>query len=262
MGSIYKYEMKQYVKILILWAVCVGGMGMFCVLLFSSMQEEMAGMAESFAAMGAFSEAFGMDRLNIGTLMGFYATEVGTIHELGGALFAAVISMNMLSKEEDGHTSEFLFSLPISRGKVVWTKWCVVMTNLFLFHLLCVGLYGTGFLLLGEGISCREFLLYHGTQFLMNLELAGICFGVSAFFRQNKLGVGMGIVLLLYAFDIVSRITPKLEDLSICSPFAYANASKIFSTGEISTGGIVLGIGILLAAVGIAYVKYTKKDLA
>lgn len=150
MRYIYKHEMKQYWKTLLLWSVCVGGMGMACILLYSSMREEMAGMAESFAAMGAFSAAFGMDQLSIATLKGFYATEVGTIHELGGAMFAAVVSMNILSKEEDGHTSEFLFSLPIARGKVVWIKWCVVCTNLLLFHLLCGGLYGLGFVLLGR----------------------------------------------------------------------------------------------------------------
>lgn len=153
MRYIYRHEMKQYWKTLLLWSLCVGGMGMACILLYSSMQEEMAGMAESFSAMGAFSAAFGMDRLSIATLKGFYATEVGTIHELGGAMFAAVVSMNILSKEEDGHTSEFLFSLPIARGKVVWTKWCAVCTNLLLFHLLCTGLYGLGFCLLGRTFS-------------------------------------------------------------------------------------------------------------
>ena len=100
MRYIFDHEMRQYWKTLLLWSVCVGGMGMACILLYSSMQEEMAGMAESFAAMGAFSTAFGMDRLSIATLKGFYATEVGTIHELGGAMFAAVFRHTILSHED------------------------------------------------------------------------------------------------------------------------------------------------------------------
>ena len=260
MRYIYRHEMGQYWKTLLLWSFCVGGMGMACILLYSGMQEEMAGMAESFAAMGTFSAAFGMDQLSIATLKGFYASEVGTIHELGGALFAAVISMTMLSKEEDGHTNEFLFSLPIARGKVVWTKWCVICTNLLLFHLLCVGLYGLGFLLLGEGIPGRELLLYHAMQLLLGLELAGICFAVSAFFRQNRLGVGLGLVLLFYAYDLVSRVAPEMERLSILSPFSFANAPKILSTGEIAVGGALLGAGALVLTLITAYVKYTRKD--
>ena len=119
MVTIYKHEIRDYCKSLFIWALCVGGMGAMCILLFSGMQESMENMAENFASMGAFSDAFGMSQLSIATLKGFYATEIGTIHALGGAMFAAVVSANMLSKEEDGHTSEFLFSLPIARGKAV-----------------------------------------------------------------------------------------------------------------------------------------------
>lgn len=260
MRYIYRHEMRQYWKTLLLWAVCVGGMGMACILLFSGLQEEMAGMAESFASMGAFSEAFGMNQLSIATLKGFYATEVGTIHELGGALFAAVISMTILSKEEDSHTNEFLFSLPIARGKVVWVKWSVICTSLVLFHLLCTGFYGVGFLMLGEGIPGKELFLYHAMQLLLGLELAGICFAISAFSRQNRLGVGLGVVLLFYAYDLVSRVTPEMEKLSVLSPFAYANAAKILGTGETATGGVLLGVGVLVLTLGTAYGVYTSRD--
>ena len=261
MRYIYMHEMKQYWKTLLLWSACVGSMGLACILLFSGMQEEMTGMAESFAAMGSFSAAFGMDRLSIATLKGFYAAEVGTIHELGGAMFAAVISLTMLSKEEDGHTSEFLFSLPIARGKVVFTKWCVVCTDMLLFHLFCTGFYGLGFVMLGEGIPGKELFLYHAMQLLLGLETAGICFAASAFLRQNRLGVGLGLVLLFYAYDLVSRVAPEMEKLSIISPFSYANASEILSTGQIAAEGALLGAGALILALATAWVKYVRKDL-
>ncbi len=126
--------------------------------------------------------------------------------------------------------------------------------------MLCVGIYGLGFLLLGEGIPGEELLLYHAMQLLLGLEMAGICFAVSAFFRQNRLGVGLGLVLLFYAYDLVSRVAPEMEKMSVLSPFAYANASKILSTGEIAGGGALLGAGVLVLALGSAYVKYTGKD--
>ncbi|MDE5892910.1 MAG: hypothetical protein K2H45_08325, partial [Acetatifactor sp.] len=150
--------------------------------------------------------------------------------------------------------------LPIARGKGVWTKWWTGCTSLLLFHLLCVGFYGLGFFLLGEGIPGKELFLYHAMQLLLGLELAGICFAASAFFRQNRLGFGLGLVLLLYAYDLVSRVAPEMEKLSVLSPFAYANASKLLGTGEIAAGGALLGAGVLLLALGTAYVKYTGKD--
>lgn len=262
MKTIYKHEMKTYMKTLLIWSACVGGMGMSCILLFSSMQDSMENMAENFASMGAFSDAFGMSQLSIGTLPGFYATEVGTIHALGGAMFAAIVSTNMLSKEEDGHTSEFLFTLSLKRGKVVLAKGGAVISNIFLLNLNCIGLYLLGIGILGKEMRLQEFFLYHEMQLLMQIEIAGICFAVSAFQRKNKLGIGLGIVMLLYAYDLIARVIPDLSDYKLFSPFSYANASDLFSTGKISAGAAVLGTGVLIAGFCTAYTAYTRKDLA
>lgn len=262
MFTIYIHEIKTYIKTLLIWFVCVGGMGFMCILLFSSMQDSMEGMAESFASMGAFSDAFGMNQLSIATLAGFYATEVGTIHSLGGAMFAAIISTTMLSKEEDGHTSEFLFSLPIARNKVVTAKWCASVTHILLFNILCVGVYLLGIAILGEEIAMKELLLYHILQLMMQLELAAICYAISAFTKKNKLGLGLGIVLLLYTYDLIARVIPDLSDYKLLSPFSYANAADILSTGDVLTEALLLGTGILVACMCIAYMVYTKKDLA
>lgn len=262
MFTIYKHEIKINVKSLLVWFVCVGGMGFACILLFSSMQGSMESMAENFASMGAFSDAFGMSQLSIATLVGFYATEVGTIHGLGGAMFAAIISTVMLSKEEDGHTSEFLYSLPLGRCKVVTAKWCAAATHICLFNLLCVGMYLLGFLVLDEKIPMKEFFLYHIMQLLMQLEVAAICYAISSFMKKNRLGLGLGIVLLLYAYDLMARVIPDLSDYKIISPFSYANAADVLSTGEIFVTETVTGIGILVISICIAHMVYAGRDLA
>lgn len=262
MFTLYKHELKTYIKSLLIWAICVGGMGFACILLFSSMEETMGSMAESFASMGAFSDAFGMSQLSIATLEGFYAAEVGTIHALGGAMFAAILSTGMLSKEEDGHTSEFLFSLPVSRLRVVTVKWFAIISHIIAFNILCVGLYLLGIVILGEEMSFREFFVYHGMQMLMQLEISGICYALSAFMKKNKLGAGLGIVLLLYAFDLIARVIPDLSDYKVISPFSFANASDILSGGEIEITATILGVIVLGVSIGIAYIIYGKRDLA
>lgn len=262
MCTIYKHEVKLYIKSLIIWILCVGGMGFACVLLFSSLQGDMAELAEGFASMGAFSDAFGMSQLSIATLEGFYATEVGTIHALGGGMLAAIIATGILSKEEDGHTGEFLFSLPVSRVKIITAKWCATITEIFIFNVSCVCIYVLGFVILEEEMPVKEFLLYHIMQIVMQIEIAGICFVISACMKKNKLGVGLGVVLLLYAYDMIARVIPDLSDYKVISPFSYANAADIFSTGEILVSAIIVGIVLLVASVSMAYVVYGKRDLA
>lgn len=262
MGTIYKHEVKQGWKNLLIWGICVGGMGFACILLFSTMQESMKEMAESFSSMGAFSEAFGMTQLSIATLAGFFATEVGTIHTLGGAMFAAVISTVMLSKEEDGHTSEFLYSLPVARGKVLTAKWLAIGTEVLAFNLCCTCLYLLGFAILGEEITMKEFFLYMLMQVVMQLELAAVCYAISSFLKKNKLGVGLGLVLLFYAYDLIARVVPDLEKYKSVSPFAYANAADILSTGKIQTGAAVFGAVVLVLSLCMAGCVYCRRDLA
>lgn len=262
MITIFKHEMKSCVKNLIIWSICIGGMGFACILLFSSMQESMAGMAENFASMGAFADAFGMSQLSIATLMGFYATEVGTIHALGGAMFAAILGTSMLSKEEDGHTSEFLFSLPIARGKTVAVKWCSIISNIILLNLFCAGVYLLGIEILGEDISLKEFFMYHAMQVIMQLEIAAVCYAISAFMKKNKLGLGLGLVLLLYAYDLIARVIPDLSEYKVITPFSYANAADIFSSGEIDMTAGSIGAVVLVFSILAAFWVYTKRDLA
>lgn len=262
MLTIFKHEIKLLFKTFLIWTLTVGAFGFICVLLYNSMKEEMSGMAESFAQMGSFADAFGMSQLSIATLEGFYATEVGTVHGLGASMFAAIISMVMLSKEEDGHTSEFLFTLPISRAKVITSKLMALLANVVMFNVICVGIYVLGIIILGEDIQFDRLLLYHGMQLLMHLEIAGICFGLSAFMRKNKLGIGLGIVMLFYAYDLMARVIPDLKDYKLLSPFSYANAADIFSTGKVEVAALVLGMVVMVVSVVVAYVRYGKRDLA
>lgn len=262
MFTIYRHEMNTSLKNLAIWSICVGGMGLFCILLFSSMKDSIGGMAEGFASMGAFSDAFGMSQLSIATLSGFYAAEVGTIHALGGAMFAAIISTTMLSKEEDGHTGEFLYSMPVSRVCVITAKWLAVAGQILLFNVLCVSCYLLGILILGEQMPLGKFFLYHVMQFFLHLEVAAICYAVSAFLRKNRFGIGLGIVLMLYAYDLIARIIPDLSSYKIISPFSFANAADILSSGETDIPAAVTGIIVLVVSLGTAYTIYNRRDLA
>lgn len=262
MKTMYLYEMKKGIKSLLIWSLAVGLMGLFCILLFSGMEEQMADMAGSFSDLGAFSDAFGMSTLSIATLEGFFATEVGTIHALGSCMFAASLGITLLSKEEDGHTAEFTFTLPLSRSKVLTAKLCAMICHLVLFTLLCGGLYWCGILAVGEEMDFNKFVVYMASQFFMNLEVAGICFLFSALNRKNKMGLGIGLALTLYVYDLMARVVPDLKDTQFLTPFAFSNASEIFSNTLEPERALAFGSLLLVGSLMAAYAIYLKRDLA
>lgn len=262
MFAIFKYECKASLKSLLIWSLAVGGMGLFCIILFQSMEESMAGMAENFASMGAFSDAFGMSTLSIATLTGYFATEIGTVHALGSSLFAASIATVILSKEEDQHTAEFTFALPVSRIRIVLMKYSAVLLNLICFTCICGFLYILGFVVLGKSGFDKNFILFMLLQFLMNMEIAAICFVISAISKKNRLGTGISLAMLFYAYDLMARVIPDLKKAIFLSPFSYANAPVIYSGEGIDKLALSLGIGIFVGTLFLSGAIYTKRDLA
>ena len=262
MKKIFLKELKMNLKTLLIWSLSVGGMGLACILLYSSMEGEMKDMADAFSHMGSFSDAFGMSTLSIATLKGYFATEVGAVHGLGGSMFAALIGAGMLSKEEELHTGEFLYSFPVSRKKIVAAKALCIFAMLITFTLICAGLYASGFAALGEDLPVKEFMKYMGMQFLLDTEIAGICFAISSLSSKTKTGLALGTALMCYAYDIIGRVVPDVKDYLFIGPFSYSNASDIFSGADTEIKGIVFGTALTVLLVVFSFVYYDKRDLA
>ena len=88
--TLLKHEFRMGSKALAIWTAAIGGFMVCCVFLFPEMAGQMKLVSNIFASMGAFTAAFGMDRLAFGELRGFYAVECGKSLGVGGAFCAAV----------------------------------------------------------------------------------------------------------------------------------------------------------------------------
>ncbi|MCR4748246.1 MAG: ABC transporter permease [Lachnospiraceae bacterium] len=262
MLSICKHELKLNLKSLLIWSLSVGGLGFICLLMYTSMDGEMMDMADTFSNMGAFSDAFGMSTLSIATINGFFATEVGTVHGLGSALFAALLSTVLLSKEEDAHTGEFLFSLPLSRGNIVLAKLISLLIELTLFTLICGVMYILGFAVLKENISWNEMMIFLGSMLFMNIEISAIGLIVSACSARNRMGVGLGLALIFYSYDLIGRVVPDMKDYLFVGPFSYTNASEIFAGKEMPAEAMITAAAVTVIALFTSFAVYMKKDLA
>lgn len=261
---LYKHEMKMNAKNLLIWTFSVGLICFGCILLYTSLEESIQGIADSFSDLGAMSAALGMDKMSVATLRGYYATEIAMMHSLGGAMFAAILGTGMLAKEESGHTTEFLCVLPIERGRIVFQKYLTLVSNIVILNLACIGLYVLGFIAMGESgdLLTKELALYHGAAVMMQLEVGTICFLISACVRKSMMGAGLGLTLLLFAADMMCRIVPAIEDLKYVTPFYYANAAVIFAEGNVNLVMAAGGAGVIIACYAAAQWVYCKKDFA
>ena len=258
--TLLKHELRRSRLSLIIWTVAIGGLMAICVLMYPEIQGEMDQVGEMFASMGAFTAAFGMDRLNFGTLSGFYAIECGNILGLGGALFAAMTAATALSKEEKEGTAEFLLTHPVSRGQVVTGKLAAVLLQVVLLNVAVLVCAFASIAIIGENIPWEELGKLHLAYFFLQLELAGVCFGLSAFLRRGSVGAGLGIAALAYCLDLVGNIAEKAQWLRNVTPFGYAAGADILSDG---LNWPLIALGLLWGVVGIAlaYGWYQRKNI-
>jgi ABC-2 type transport system permease protein len=137
-----------------------------------------------------------------------------------------------------------------------------MVTIIFTFDVICVLFALLSFSMIGESFEMKEFLLYHLAQFIMHLEIACICFCISAFFKKVNIGFGLGVALILYFMDIMVKIIPDLKNMKYFTPFNYAGVGDIFGDGKIDNTLLTIGILTSIIFIIISFIKYMKKDMA
>lgn len=256
------HELKMNMKSFLIWSLTISIMGFSFMLMFPMLKDSLKDMNDQFANLGGLSAAFGMDQLSLYSPMGYYGTQVGIILLLGGALYGALLGTGMLSKEESGHTSEYLFSAPISRSSVVLQKGLAMLMNLLAFEILYIVSILISFAIIQEPIETKGFILYHVAQFCLHFEIACVCFAISAFMKKSSLGIGMGIALTLYFVDIMEKTISKLDFLKYFTPFTYAGAGDVIGKSQLDMELLGIGLVVTVISCGLAYWQYVRKDLA
>ncbi len=259
--TLVKHELRQSKVSFLIWTASIGFLLAVCVFLFPEMKGQMDGVSDVFASMGSFTEAFGMDRLNFGTLTGFYAIECGNVLGLGGAFFAALCAAGILSKEEKDKTAEFLLTHPVSRQRIITEKLIAVFIQITAMSMIIYALAVGSIAAIGEEIPWKEVSLLHLSFYLLQLELAGICFGISAFLRKGSTGIGLGIAVTMYFLNLIANIADVADFLKYITPFGYCEGADIVANGKMDGIMVAIGATIGIGGILIAYLKYTKKDI-
>ena len=259
--NIFKQELRSQKTPIAIWSLSIGLLIAVCVIMYPDMKSQMDDVNQMFSSMGNFTSAFGMDQLNFGTLVGFYAVEAGNIIGIGGAFFAAITAVTALMKEEKDRTAEFLLTHPVSRTRVITEKLLSVFSIIIILNVIIFLCTVLSILYIKEDIFWKELLLFTLAHLLLQLEIAGICFGISAFLTKSGIGIGIGIAALMYFLNIVANISEDAKALKYITPFGFTEGSDIINDQKIETKYLIPGMILMVIGIITAYVKYTRKDI-
>lgn len=256
------HELRKNCLAVLIWTAAITFMLGVTIVIFPEMAGQMGEMENMFAEMGAFTEAFGMDRINFGEFSGYFGIECGNVLGMGGAFFAAVAGIAALSSEESHNTAEFLLSHPISRARVVTLKLLSVISQIIILNVVVVGIVVLLTAVIIDNPPYKTMLLIFLSYFILQLQIAFICFGISAFIKSNAIGLGIGVGFMFYMTNILSNITKDLKLLKYLTPFSYTDSADIISNGHLTYKYLLVGATFAVIGIALAFIKYTKKDIA
>ena len=263
---LYFRELVRNRKSVILWTSILVLYNVSMLLLFpslsGSMKDKMSVMLEAFPK--ELIAAFGMDKVSITELHGFYNTYCYLLVTILGCIFAVLQGCSILSKEEDERTIEFLLSKPVTRNRIISEKILAVLTNLLILNVIVsIVSYFTIELVSTDAYDKKALLLLFIGPVLMQVSFGAIGLLISIFVVKARVNIpaGVGIVLGLYFVSIIASISENVSFLKYFTPFKYVDGADIIIQKSIEPIYIVIMILITFVCTLATYVLYNKKDI-
>ena len=260
--TILKQELRRGRMSLLIWTAALSFMLGVCVIIYPEMAGQMDEMSTMFADMGSFSEAFGMDQLNFGEYKGYFGVECGNTLGMGGAIFAALLGISAIGKEEKEHTAEFLLTHPISRERVYTEKLISVFIQIIIMNAVIAAITLGATVAIGETLPWGETIILFLAFMFLQWQIAGITFGLSAYLKGGGFGIGIGIGLGLYFLSLIANLVEHGDILKYLTPFAYTDSATIYNSGHPEWKYLISGGIITISVLTAGFIRFKKKDIS
>ena len=260
-----KRELKVNFKSFLIWSLCLILLYGFVYLMYPSIiKSDNIKMIDEM--MKIFPEevlkALNMDISSIDTAFGWLKTEGFVFILLIIGCYSGILGSNIILKEENDKTIEYLNSLPISRNNIVISK---ALTGLIyiISMILLIGIFNYIGLTISGSFDTKQYILLSITPIFPSIVIYFICMFLSTFTHKTKkmLGISLGIVLISYILNTLSTIAESTEFLKYLSIFTLADIRNVIINIEINPLMIVISILLSIILFVLTLINYNKKEL-
>lgn len=206
---------------------------------------------------------FGMYDLNIGTLIGYFGI-LYLFFVLIAVIYSGLLGAGIISKEERDKTSEFLYTRPISRSKVLTAKIFAGLLYIFILFMVIaissivgVAIVNGNYALTSQIINMMwGILLMQIFFFSIGVFFAGIC-------KNPKLPSSLVTIVIVMAYfgSIAADLSNYLAWLKYFTPLKWFSAPNIINSGHISYSYAAITILVSLICILLSYIFYNNRDI-
>ncbi len=263
--NLFLKELNSNLKGSVITSVIVVLYTAFSLLIYSSMKENISKVTDFYYIMPeSFQVAFNFNINQWDNVLGFYVTYFVYFVPIITGCYSIILGTKLLSKEEQNKTAEFLLSRPLSRNQIVSTK---LFT--FFIHILAINLLSFFTGLIGSGIvsdwdfNLGSLTILHTYGLLICLVFGLLGFLITVLMKRAKAitGIGIGIVLGTYFFDVMIRVFGEAQFLLYLTPFKYINLKAFSPDYGFDAWRLLYFIGTSGLLIILSYILYRKKDI-
>ena len=261
----FKRELKINFKSFIIWTIILIALFLAVFLVYPSIiTSENLDMLDQMMTMfpEELLKAFNMDVASISSAFGWLKTEGFVFVLLITGIYSAILGSNILLKEENDKTIEYLNSLPVTRKKIMFSK---IFCGLFYITLMTaiIGVFNFVGLELSGEFDKKLYILLSITPIFSSIVIFSLCLFISTFTHKTKntIGISLGIVFISYFLNIISEMGESTEFLKYISIFTLSDIRNVIIDISIKPIMIILSVIISLVLIVLATIKYEKKEL-
>ncbi len=257
-------DLKSNLKPFIYWILGVGILIAILVLAYPVAIEKMSNLGDVINSMPReLIVAFGLESYDWSKVLNYLAYEFQFIF-LACGIYAVTIGSSIFSKEETNKTIELIYSKPITRNHIFFSKLFTATFTILLFNIVLF-LITTIFLLLGikgQVVDINALFNMYVALFLIQLIFMSLGMLIAVVMKKSKAAAGIvsGLVIFTFMVGMFSKITEAIKNLIYISPLHYFTPDQIVKTGEFGTKYLILTACIVVFSILVSWKVYQRKD--
>lgn len=260
-----KRELKVNLKSFIIWTSILVGMFLVVYLVYPYIitDDSMKNLDEMMKVFPKeLLKAFNMDITSINTAYGWLKSEGFMFVLIIIGIYSSIMGLNILLKEENDKTVEYLSFLPIKRSKILTNK-IIVCFIYMIAMILILGIFNYIALLISGDFDQKQYILLSLTPILIALPLFSLNLFISTFLHKTKktFALSLGLVFLFYMLSIVAELSEKVEFIKYFSIYTLSDTRNVVANISINPINILISLGITIMFIALSYIRYNKKEL-
>lgn len=257
LGAVIRRGLRDRGRSVLIWGGSLGAYGGFMAGVYPSIQRSIDQIVHNYPS--ALKEAFDVASMN--TVEGYIQAEMfSLIVPLAIGYFAIrAVTGPTVGAEERGHLDTIL-SLPISRSVLMAGSWAIAAVTAAAVMVITGAMTFVVGRVAGTHISLG--LVAAGSLGVWPLALfaAGVASVASGALHNGRAGSGiaLGVLLAMYAIDLVGKLAHSLEPIRWASAFRYYGAPMRDGIDPASFIGLT-AVGLLLMVAGT--LLFERRDI-